>query len=629
MRRGRSTRLAVALLLVGGIAAAAFAGVAVAQSASTSASPPKQKVTFVWGDTSEPSSLNPMRGYLATDFYFWAASYNLLTDFKIDDLGARPGLAESVDASSDGMTFTYHIRKGIKWSDGQPVTAHDVAYTLNIYKSNHAYLPQNYLSLIDGEVKATDDYTVVFHSKMPTSLYSGKIPYMYDYILPEHIWSKFDTPKSYDNFSAYPDLGIPAGEVGSGPFVIAEYKTGEYVRMVRNPYWSGPQPAVDELIYKIYKNEDAEALALQQGEIDFGYFDSANIFNSLKGKPNIATLAGTIPSFDEIGMNTGSSFQKAGNGYTPHGDGHPALTDPVVRRAIRMAIDSKTLVDKVLLGYGLPGTTIIPPVSVAGARWEPTGADLIPFDIAGANKLLDDAGYKDCNGDGVREMPGCKQPSLEFRYYVQTGDQNTIKVAPFVKSWLKQIGIKADVQAMSSGRLGDEINAGTYDLFHWGWIPDPDPDSALSWFTCGERPPDGKSYGNNDSYYCNPKYDQMYTQQRTELDVNKRWDIVHEMEKMYYEDAAYAILWYGPILQAYRTDTFTGYKPQPSPNGDLLAGYSMDVFWSLKPVGAGGTGTEARGISAGVWIIGLAVGVIIVIAAIGLARRSRSQEDRA
>src|SRR5438094_105878 len=86
-------------------------------------------------------------------------------------------------------------------------------------------------------------------------------------------------------------------------------------------------------------------------------------------------------------------------------------------------------------------------------------------------------------------MPNGGRP-LEFRYYVQTNDQNTVKTAPFIQDWLKQIGIKTDVTAMTSGRLGDEINAGTYDLFHWGWLPDPDPDSQLSYFTCDQRPGD-------------------------------------------------------------------------------------------------------------------------------------------
>ena len=120
---------------------------------------------------------------------------------------------------------------------------------------------------------------------------------------------------------------------------------------------------------------------------------------------NIDTMVGSIPSFSEIALNSGSAYQKAEGAFTPHGDGHPALTDPVVRRAIRMAIDSDQLNKQVLLGYGVPGDTLVPPVSVEGARWAPTGADKISWDIPGANQLLEDAGYVDSDGDGIREMP--------------------------------------------------------------------------------------------------------------------------------------------------------------------------------------------------------------------------------
>jgi peptide/nickel transport system substrate-binding protein len=416
--------------------------------------------------------------------------------------------------------------------------------------------------------------------------------------------------------------------------MVTEYETGQFVRMVRNPEWTGPEPAMDEVIYRIFKSEDAEAEALKAGEIDFGYFDSANVYNSLKNQPNVATHDGTIPSFDELAMNTGSSFQEPQGAFEPHGDGHPALQDPDVRVAMRMAVNSQELVNKVLLGYGSAGTSIIPPVSVAGARWEPTGDEVIPWDIEGANALLDEAGYEDTDNDGVREMPNGGDP-LSFRYYVQTNDQNTTKAAPFIKEWLSQIGIETKVQAMSSGKLGDEINAGTYDLFHWGWIPDPDPDSALSWFTCDERPPDGSAYGNNDSYYCNPEYDKMFDEQRTTLDATARFNIVHEMQKLYYEDSPYVVLWYGPIFQAYRTDTFGGYKPQPAPKGDLLAGYTMAGLFNIKQVGQGGTqaggpgGSDSSGVSVGVWIA-IVAGVLIVIGAIVLISRRRvSDEDRA
>jgi peptide/nickel transport system substrate-binding protein len=415
--------------------------------------------------------------------------------------------------------------------------------------------------------------------------------------------------------------------VGSGPFYIAEYEVGEYVRMVRNPYWSGPAPHVDEIVYRIYKNDDALAQALKTGELDEVSLSSPNIFNSLKDQPNISTMVGAVPEFDYFNMNGGSALEPKTGYFTPHGDGHPALADPTVRLAIRMAINSQELVDKVLLGYGTPGTSIIPPVSAVGARWDPTGtSDYIAWDIDGANKLLDDAGYKDCDGDGIREMPGCKQPSLEFRYFTRSNDQTTIDAAPFISKWLSEIGIKTDVSAVTSGRLGDLENAGEFDLAHWGWYPDIDPDSALSWFQCDQRPPDGSTYGNNDPYYCNPAYDKLYKEQQAELDLDKRWAIVHEMQKIFYEDVGYVVLWTTPLFNAWRNDRFTGYQPQPAPNGDPLQGYGgpSEVWLTLRPVGEGGTLTT-KGVSATVWL--LVAGVVLVLGAVLLKRRRRTGED--
>jgi peptide/nickel transport system substrate-binding protein len=602
----RSTWRRVLALTVGAILlTAGLSQLALAQespSASTDA-----KVTFTFGSTGEPLTMNPMSGYLAIEFYFWTATYHLLIDWNQDlgvdtNKGPGAGLVTDVQVSDDGLTYTYSIRDDQMWSDGEPLTAKDVAFSLNLYKGNHAYLPQNYLTLIDGDVVALDDTTIEFHTKQPTSLYSGSVAYMYDYILPEHIWSDTsivgDKPKQFRN--------VP--NVGSGPFIISEFKTGEYIRMVQNPYWTGPEPAVDEIIYRIFKNEDALAEALKQGEIDLAYVSSANIYDNLAAKDNIATMAGTIPSFSEIGMNTGSAYEEKTATFTPHGDGHPALTDVTVRRAIRMAIDSSTLTERVLQGYGLPGDSIIPPVSVTGARWTPEGSDVIPFDIEGAKTLLEDAGYKDTDGDGVREMPpGSLDPGrpLEFRYFVRSNEQTSVDASQFVQPWLEEIGIKANVEVVTSGRLGDIINEGTYDLFSWGWIPDPDPDSALSWFTCDSRPPDGSSYGNNDSYYCNPEYDKLYDEQR---------------------------MWYDPVLSAWRSDRFTGFRPQPTPDGDPLEGWGgpSAVWWTLTPVGTSGASTtETRGIAPVAWI-GIIAGLVIIVAAIVLGRRRRiAREDEA
>jgi peptide/nickel transport system substrate-binding protein len=499
------------------------------------------------------------------------------------------------------------------------MTAQDMAFTLNLYKDKHAYIPQGYLGNVES-VEAVDDTTVVLRTAAPSSLFSGAVPYLYTYILPEHVWSEYaDQPKSYDN--------VPA--VGSGPFLIAEYERGQFVRLERNEHWSGPEPRFDEIIFRIFENEDALAEALKQGEIDFANIDSPNVFNSLKEEPNIETYNGVRPEFDELAMNTGSAYQDPDPPFQPHGDGHPALQDMVIRRAIRMAIDSEELVERVSLGYYEAGTTVVPPVTVPGARWVPEGEELIAFDIEGANQLLEDAGYRDTDGDGVREMPGGGEP-LILRHYTQTNDQNTIRAAPFIKSWLADIGIRVDVTAMSSGRLGDEINAGTYDLFHWGWVPDADPDSILQNWTCGDRPPNAQTYGDNDAYYCNPEYDRLYAEQHSTLDPEARFEIIHEMQRIFYNDAPYAVLWYPSFFQAYRTDTFTGYQPQPASRGDLLDGFSRDAALLIRPVSAEAAAatTETRGIPSVVWI-GIAAGVVVLILILLLVRRRGSAEDRA
>ena len=639
MARNRKIGVVATLMVLGALAAGTIAQVATAQETGDD----DERVVFTLASTGEPSSLNPMAGYLAIDFYFWTPSYHLPFDFDTDFGTEQPseewngfdsGLVTNVEVSDDVMHFTYTIRDDLVWSDGEPLTAEDVAYSLNLYKNNHAYLPQNYLTAIDGDVRAVDETTVEFDTTQPAALYTGENPYLYTYILPKHVFEQVEAgncpdgtdpcrPKSFEN--------VPS--VGSGPFTIEEYQVGEFVRMVQNPFWPGPEPAVDEIIYRFYENDDAVATALQTGEVDFVYITTPNVFNSLTSAENIDTMVGTIPSFAEIGMNTGSAYQEADDFFTPHGDGHPALTDVTVRRAIRMAIDSEALNEQVLLGYGVPGTTIVPPVSVPGARWEPTGEDLIAWDIEGANQLLDDAGYLDSDGDGIREMPeGSLEPGrpLEFRYFVRPSEQTSVDAAPFVSEWLEQIGIRTEVNSVASGRLTDIINQGNYELFSWGWIPDPDPAPVMSYFTCDQRPPDGTTYGNNDSYYCNPEYDQLYEQQLGEPDLEARWDIVHEMQRMYYEDAPYAVMWYDPIFSAWRSDRFEGFHPQPQPEGDPLEGWGgiSEVWLSLRPVGGaagGGAATETRGISPLVWAA--IAGVVILVVAFFVIRRRRGAAD--
>ena len=200
------------------------------------------------------------------------------------------------------MSFTYHMRPGMKWSDGQPFTANDVAWTYTYYIKNQVSNYASDLSLVKT-VTATDDTTFVITSTQPTSFYSGDSVFLYDYILPEHIWSKYEN----DYSGAKKVSNVP--NVGSGPYVISDYKQGQSVTLVKNPYYWGTSvgltPHYDKIVYIIYNNADAEAAALQNGEIDFGYFEAANILNTLSGKPHIVTRGAIIPSFRDRDQLTG------------------------------------------------------------------------------------------------------------------------------------------------------------------------------------------------------------------------------------------------------------------------------------------------------------------------------------
>ena len=481
-------------------------------------------------------------------------------------------MAESWDVSADGLTWTYHIRSGVKWSDGVPLTANDVAYTFNRVR-NGKYEQTNYGNYVAGitSVVAPDDQTVVMKVKKPTPI----MQHLYVYILPEHIWKNINEKqvKSYTNNPG------PGGIVGSGPFIVKEHKKGQFVRLERNPNYYGGKPKIDELVFRIFQNDDSLAQALRRGEIDFADDLGANVFNSLENAPGVTTVPAEYSGFDEIAMNTGAALD---NG-TPIGNGHPALKDKRVRVAIAHAIDTKALVSRVLGGHGTPATSIIPPL-YDKLHYDP-GSTAYTFDPAEANRELDAAGYKKGAG-GIRTMPDGTRP-LKFRLFGRSNSQTSKQTVQFVAGWLKDIGIDAQPKIVSEDALTEIIGQGKFDMFEWGWVVEPDPNYQLSTFTCANRSyKDGGSvYANlSDSFYCNKAYDALNKKQSEQIDADQRAVTVKAMEKMLYDDAPYVVLTYYDDLEAYRSDRFTDFKPQPAPNGSLMFYYGTYSYTSLHPV---------------------------------------------
>ena len=615
--------------LVGGAAVAALVvgvgltGTAHADSASPTASPVTAAAPAVLtvGNTQDIDSANPFTGVTAAAYEIYQDEYPTLTDYSAKDFSVVPALAESWQESPDHLTWTYKIRAGLKWSDGVPMTAKDAAYSFNrIIDPKNTYEKTNFSSYTANitSASAPDDTTLVLKVSKPTPIMTK----LYVYILPEHVWSKIDEKA----VTSYKNEGTPdAPTVGGGPFVMVERQVGQFIRLKANPFYFRGKPKVDELVYKIYKNGDAMGQALKKGEIDFAEGLEANVFNSLKGQPNIATTTSAALYFNEMAFNTGAALDDG----TPIGDGNPLLKDKNLRVALQYAVDRKALVTKVLGGDGIAGDAIIPP-AYSEFHWNPT--DPYTYDPAKAGQLLDAAGYK-MGPDNIRVDSTGKK--LSFRLFGRASSDTSQKSVQFLKGYLAAVGVETTVSIVSEDALTEKIGQGNYDLFEWGWGVEPDPNYQLSTFTCANRSykQDGAILANlSDSFYCNKAYDDLFAQQGVETDATKRADMVKQMEQMLYEDAPYLITYYPFGHEAYRSDRFTGYIPQPEKDGSLLFQYGT---WSLESVHVPDATSVSQGQSTGSssssslnWVLigGLLVLVVVVVIVGLMLRRGRDRD---
>ena len=233
--------------------------VAVSLVPIASAQEEDDQVTLRVGLTQDWEVLNPTSGYTVAAYEVWNLHYATLTDKAADDFATIPGLAESWEEVEPGIEYVYTLREGLTWSDGEPLTAEDVAWNINTGRDQGW---DNMVSTVANiEATAEDERTVRLVSSVP----DPKLPTMDVYLVPQHIWEPIAT--DYDAATQYAaDDGV-----GSGPFVMTEFTPGQSVVMEANPSywgWEGEEPPYDQVIFRLFENPDAMVAALQQGEID-------------------------------------------------------------------------------------------------------------------------------------------------------------------------------------------------------------------------------------------------------------------------------------------------------------------------------------------------------------------------
>jgi peptide/nickel transport system substrate-binding protein len=593
--------------VMGVLAGVVLSGTATAQTSSPSASASapassSDKLIFRVGIPGDMVSPNPFKACCGYEYEMMFLAYDMLFNFNKDDLSPAPGLATDMcDHSDDYMTWTCNIRSGVKWSDGEDLTSEDIAFTYKFILDNHQPAFKDYLPY-DPTFDTPDPTTLVWNSTEPT--FAPTIPPWIP-ILPPQVWQPLDGKASTD-IKGYPN--VPA--VGSGPFVLDEWKQGQSFTMSANKnYWAGA-PTMDEVVFEEYQNKEAMVQALKSGQIDFADDLNPTLFNALKSAPDVGTNPAAPSYFSNFAFNFG--------GQGANETHHPAINDLQVRLAVAHAIDKDALVNTVYQGNAIAGTTVTLPSSPW--HYEPTADTVQDFNIDEANQILDDAGYKDTDGDGVREMPDGTDPLVWDVLYgdgLIAGGEESGKL---IQGWLQEIGIKINLIAVTSTKATSLWGDGDFDAYIWGWGGDPDPDFILSIFTTDQ------CLGWSDGCYTNKKFDNMYAKQKTIFDHDERVAFVGQMQQFIYDQVPEIVLTYPNYLQAFRTDTWTGYVPMPSNGGAYLFNWGPLSYINLKPVAEGSTaGSGNEGIPAWVWAV---VAVVVIGAGILLfARRRRGPSE--
>jgi peptide/nickel transport system substrate-binding protein len=280
-----------------------------------------------------------------------------------------------------------------------------------------------------------------------------------------------------------------------------------------------------------------------------------------------------------------------------------------------MAIDKQEIVDKVYLGYANAGDTII---REASAFWhlDIPADEEYPYEPQAANALLDEAGYEDADGDGIREDPGTGEP-LSLLMPASEETTGAVEAGQLIVGYLDEIGIEVELQVASDAKMDDYWGSGDFDMYIWYWSGDPDPDYQLWVFSSGQC----GSW--SDGCWSDPAYDALYEQQRTIFDREDRRNVVFDAQRYVYEQLPGVVLAYPSWLEAYRNDRFTGWTPAPGQNGYLLPGYNYNSVVSVRPV-EGATESSTPGVPAWVWGLGLAAVVLLIVRG---RIRGRREED--
>lgn len=453
----------------------------------------------------EPKTLNPVT---ARDLYEVVVNrnvYEALLRRNNETLELEAELAESYIISDDHLTYTFKLKQGVKFHDGAPMTARDVAFTFERIKDpkvDAAHL-RNYFRDID-RVEVIDDYTVRFVCTQP---YWKALEVVGTFaIMPQHIFERGD-------FNSHPNDRHP---VGTGPYKFVKWDTGRKIVLERNENYWGKRCHLDRVVFKIV-TEDTVALQLfKRGELDLLGL-SPEQWVRQAGSPEFEQRARKLtyylPSFNYIGWNMR----------------RPYFQDKRVRRALTELVDRETILQKLLYGLGkiVTGDWYIngPIYDHAIQPW--------PYNVAEAERLLNESGWVDHDGDGIRDKDGVP---FSFEFLIVPGSTFSDQLATILQEDLKKVGIRMTIRPLEWATFEQQVQDRKFDAVAMGWSLDVEGDPFQLWHSSQAEK------GSNYVGFVNAEADEIIEKGRREFDAEKRRTMYRRLHTILHEEQPYTFM---------------------------------------------------------------------------------------
>jgi peptide/nickel transport system substrate-binding protein len=477
---------------------------------------------LVWCLSSEPENLNPLT---STDGYSqWVlfgglkngSVFESLLEYDLDELKLRPLLAEGYQMSDDGMIITFRLRPDVHFSDGVPITTDDIIFTYQTLKNPKidAAPAANYYIRVKDVVKV-DDRTVKFEMSEPyfkALEIAGTLP-----IIPKHIYN-FTDPKQFNDRRSDP--------VGSGPYVFEKWDVGRQIVVRRNERYWGQRPKLEKIVFRIITNDIAALQSLRSHEVDMTEPTSEPFIELSKNetfKKDFQCLSYWSPmgGYSYIGWNNDSSFFK----------------DKRVRLAMTHMINREYI--RQYISKGLP-EIVAGPFYVLGKQNDPNIKPW-PYDLDKAKQLLDETGWKDTDGDGIRDKDGIP---FRFKFMTVSGSPIIERIIRIIKDDAAKIGVDIIIDPYEWSVFLERVKTRQFEAYSasWGGVVEEDPYQIFHSSQIGNR-------ASNSVGFNNPEADKLIVEARQTLDENKRNQLYHRFAQILHEEQPYTFMFTRPELR--------------------------------------------------------------------------------